>query len=340
MIKPKKILIIQLRRIGDVIMTTPVIEVLRNNFPEAHIDFLVEKQGAEILANNPYLTTIHTYDSSRPLQWISKIRSLQYDWVLDFLCNPRSAVITALSKAPVRAGFSYGMRKWAYNYRVPVPRKRQSIIKNKLELLEHFNVKLTHHGSAMFLADEEKKYADEFLKKNIVFQGRPIIGIAPGSRRLTRQWPAEYYARLCDTLMSVHNYNILLLWGPGDEGVVEKIRQSMKDDPIIPPLLSLRHLGAVTSRCATVIANSNGPMHIAEALHVPTLTIYGPNDPVSWKAGNVDHAFMRAEEVSCIGCSKNVCDNDLACMHAITPDMVEQECKKLAERVSPAMVST
>src|SRR3954469_1183190 len=96
---PKSILVIQLRRLGDVLVTTPAVEALRLAYPKAKIDFLVEKPGDQLLSGNPNLDVVVLYDTARPWAMIREVRRRRYDWVIDFLGTPRSAIVTALSGA-------------------------------------------------------------------------------------------------------------------------------------------------------------------------------------------------------------------------------------------------
>src|SRR5262245_27329057 len=103
---PRSILVIQLRRLGDVILTTPALEALKKRYPKAKLDFLVEAPGAEAVAGHPAIDETLVYDAEGPLEalvWALKIRARGYDWVIDFLANPRTALLTALSGAEVKA---------------------------------------------------------------------------------------------------------------------------------------------------------------------------------------------------------------------------------------------
>ena len=113
-----KLLILQPRRIGDVILTTPVIDALRAKCPDARIDFLVEPAAAPVLEGYPGLNDVLVFDKSM-VRWVPDIRQRGYDWVLDFMCNPRTAQLTWASGAPVRAGYAVRVWGWAYNHRVP-----------------------------------------------------------------------------------------------------------------------------------------------------------------------------------------------------------------------------
>ena len=115
--EPKKILVVMLRRIGDVILTIPPVKALRKRFPNAKIDFLVEAPCHEVLAWNTDISRIHVY-SKGPLnyvKWILRVRRERYDWVIDFMGNPRTAMLTFSSGAALRAGPAHVSHRWAYS---------------------------------------------------------------------------------------------------------------------------------------------------------------------------------------------------------------------------------
>ena len=101
---PGSILIIQLRQIGDVLLTTPAAEVLKANFPEASLDFLTEPPADQVLKDNPFIDTVLAYDRRSPLKWLLKVRAAKYGLVVDFMSNPRSALLAWASGAPATAG--------------------------------------------------------------------------------------------------------------------------------------------------------------------------------------------------------------------------------------------
>lgn len=334
MIQPDKILVIQLRRIGDVILTIPAVENLRNHFPHAQIDFLVEPAGGALLRGHPMLNHVHVYDKAHPIRWINTVRNMKYDWVLDFLGNPRSAVLTALSGARVKAGYAYPLRGYLYNHRAPIPSGRLSVIEFKLRLLAFLGLKTRYCGPAIYVTDAEIQKARAFIHTQSGAQEKAWIGIVPTHRRATRRWPPAYFAELGDRLMEKHHMRVMLFWGPGEEKVVGLIADAMRHKPVVTPLLGLRDMAALIGQCHVLISNCNGPKHIAEALNIPTLTMYGPTDPVSWEAGNVVQSYCRVNDLSCIGCNQNECARDLLCMKRITPRVAEHEFEKLLARIN------
>src|SRR5690348_1191119 len=102
---PRKILLVQLKRAGDVVLATPILEVLKKAFPDAQIDFLVDEAFAELLAENPNIRTVLSYPKSGWITLVRRIRREHYDWIIDFQSSPRSAPLVRLSGASASAGY-------------------------------------------------------------------------------------------------------------------------------------------------------------------------------------------------------------------------------------------
>src|ERR1044071_8799295 len=137
-----KILIIQLRRLGDVLLTTPVLPYLKKVFPEAEIDFLTEPMGVELLENNPHIHEIVVYDKSKPISEAMRIRSKGYDVVIYFLNNPRSTFISALSGSPQRVAYKKSFRSLFYSHAVINPHKPEYASLQKLRLIKEWLKKI------------------------------------------------------------------------------------------------------------------------------------------------------------------------------------------------------
>lgn len=328
--EPKKILVIQLRRIGDVLLTTPAVAALKNRFPSSRIDFLVEPPCDEVLAGNPHLRQVLVYKPSgirEALEWLYTIRKERYDWVVDFLGNPRSAIITALSGAFVKAGPAHVSHRWAYDHPLTQSSKTQYAGLEKIRVLAALGVS----ASADFLP---KLYLEAPRK------AENLIAFAPASRRITRQWPADSYARLGRMLMERTDCAILVLWGPGERPLAERIAASIGGRAsVVKETKDLQGLAREIARCRLVVTNCNGPKHFAVALGVPTVTIHGSSDPISWNPPHPDHLVARLDELFCIGCGLNRCPYKLECMTELSPEKVMEKAMSLLSRSSQGVGS-
>ena len=139
-----KFLLIQLRRIGDVLMTTPSIRLLRESFPEAQFTFLTEPPSDQVLTENPYLDEILLFRKTETfretLRFFRTIRHHQFDTVIDFFGNPRSALITRFSGAPIRIGFDFRERSLAYNHPVKISTETTYAAQDKDQLLKPLGI--------------------------------------------------------------------------------------------------------------------------------------------------------------------------------------------------------
>src|SRR4051812_19415278 len=136
MTPPSSILILQLRRIGDVLFTLPAAGALRRQFPQARIDFLTEKPSDQLARLNPNLSEVLVYDRERPVHWLKEIRARRYDWVIDFHANGRTLMLSLFSGAPLRAAFrGSATRRFVYNHLAETT-DRKYIVEQKMDLLK------------------------------------------------------------------------------------------------------------------------------------------------------------------------------------------------------------
>lgn len=340
MTSPGKILVIQLRRVGDAVLTLPVISILRRSFPSCKIDFLVEKPADQLIALNSDLDETLVYDKTNPISWIKYIRNQKYDWVLDFHSNGRTLILTFFSGAAVRAGFKGPItRRLVYNKQAATTDQKY-LVEQKLELLKSLGLEVQGWSWNIKIPNQEIGWADSFLRgAGLNNRSRKLVGIAPATRRATRAWIPERFAELANYLLN-QNHDILFLWGPGEKPIVEKIVQKVQNTNgkvIIPPQTSLIQLSALIQKCSFIVAVDNGPKNIAVALGVPTLTIYGPTNPLSFNPHNDPaHLIVRDDKLFCIGCGLNSCPYHHECMENIGSKTVIEKIKSLLTE-SPAL---
>lgn len=322
---PQSILVIQLRRLGDVILTTPALEALKKKYPGAKLDFLVEVPGAEAVSGHPAIDEVLVYDAEGPweaLNWAFKIRARRYDWVIDFLANPRTALLTALSGAKVKAGPAHVARRWAYNRRMIQSPQACYAALEKVRWLAAVGIS---PGDApalprLMLAPRPAKLEN-------------VVGLVPPSRKETRRWPAPSYARLGRLLRDKHGCTLKVFWGPGEKDLADEVVRGIGEGAFaIGETRAIKDLARELASCRVVVGNCAGPKHLALALGVPTVTIHGSSDPVSWTPVHPDHRFVRLEELPCIGCRSNDCPYNLECMRQLPAERVLPVVEQLLAR--------
>jgi ADP-heptose:LPS heptosyltransferase len=313
-------------------MCTPALRAIRTNFPKSYIAFLVEKESSDILTFNPYLDQLIILERKRyrnPFYFLEKIlqiRKKQFDLVIDFLGNPRSAYLSFLSGAKRRVGFNLPWRRFFYNIIMKSDQRPKYTAVHKLSALQALGIEGFDMKLDFFIPDEANIFAERFFEENGVDQSNLIISISPTSRRHFRRWSLERFARLADWLISRFKATVVLVWGPGEREVVEKVKDLMKEEALICwETKNLFQLGGIVKKCDLHIGNDNGTKHIAVALGKPTISIYGPQDPVSWThPDSSGHKFLK-RKVDCPDCDKikHKC-TELSCLDLISVEDVQR----------------
>lgn len=297
---PKKALIIQLRRIGDVLMCTPAIRAFKKNFPDCQLDFMTELP--EVLSGNPYINSIISVNRSKQynmfyqLNLINNIRKSRYDIVIDFLANPRSAYYSFLSRAITRLSYGYGHRKWAYNNIPSKPNEPIYAAIDRLNLLEAINISPDGPELEFHPSNQDRMEARDILSP---IQGNRFITVSPVSRRAYRRWPIDRFAQVCKFLKTEYGFSIVILAGPGEEEYSDNLAAMLvSEKPLVPEIKTLGLLGAVFENSALHIGNDNGPKHIAVACGTPTLAIFGADSHISWTFPDYSrHYYITPAEV-------------------------------------------
>jgi len=318
-----RVLIIKLRAVGDVLLSTIVLGNIRAAFPAARIDFLTEPPSREIIHGNPGIDDALIFDRRTMSGWdlIRLVRKNAYDLVIDLFGNPRSAIVTRCSGARVRVGYDFRWRKHAYTVVVP---PRGGMVHNtqfNLDALEAIGVAIQDRNLYFPTSPEDDAYVERFLRGAGV-EGRLLVAINTGGGWYTKRWGLDRYALLGDALVERHNAAVVLPWGPGQLSDVESVKARMRHPAIIPPATTLRQLGALLKRCAMVVSNDSGPMHIAAAVGTPVVGVYGPTNPILQGPYGDRHVIVRKEGLPCLGCNRTKCPIGHPCMLELTVETV------------------
>lgn len=337
---PRRILVIMLRRVGDVLLTTPAVRALRKLYPAAEIDFLVEPPCHEVLHGNPDLTRVLLYGTAPAnyLYWLLRVNRARYDWVVDFMGNPRTAALTFASRAAVRAGPAQVSHRWAYSHPMvqSADRARYSALEKILMLR---SIGLDADASdcmPLMTADPDSEEAASAAFRRLRMPHGLLVGLVPASRRETRRWPAARFAALGRLLRDRLGARLLVFWGPGEEPLAQEVRDGIGEGAhLSPETPSIRDLAALLARCGLVVTNCNGPRHIATARSVPTVTVHGSSDPAAWNPPDAAlHAVVRRTELSCIGCRSNVCPTQIECLRDLEAERVFAACEGVLSRTA------
>lgn len=325
---PERILLIQFRRLGDVILASGILEDLRRAFPNARLDVLTSSLSAQLLRHHPLIDELLTYDRAHPVREIRRIRARSYDWVIDGQGSPTTARLSWLSGARVRVG--WGVRIWRRMYTHVVPRKGLAtvyVVRERQRFLEQLGVPLGAPRTRLAVLDEERAAADDALRAAGVKEGVPRVAIVLSVSEPIREWPAERFAELARRL-TAEDVAPVLLENPDDASKLERFRRHAPEIPVVRTF-DLRTLLATIACCDVLVSGDTGPAHMATALGVPRVTLYGPTDPVQWNPHLPTTAILVDPAVAVMGARDRRKQVDHPGLLGISVDRVLDETRRL-----------
>lgn len=281
-----RFLLIRTDKIGDLILTTPAIQVLKARYPNSFIAFLCSSYAAGVLENNPYIDLIIRDEKNLSFfKMVSKIKKLKFDVAVHFYMDWKSSWITTLAKIPLRIGPRSKPASILLN--LPIKQKRSSVEKHEaeynLDLVKFFDAEDSTPPSIpqIFLQESEsangKKNLAKILKKD---QNKKTIFIHPGSKGSAQNWPLTSFLGLAK-MIADQGLNVILTGGKDEEEILKTVEKFSHPHLYRSPSnLLLRELAAIIQQGQLMISNSTGPLHMASALGVQTLSFY-PRIPIT-----------------------------------------------------------
>ncbi len=332
----KKILVIQFRFIGDLLMSTPLIKILRDSFPESHIAFLVEPGPGEVFEDNPHLDEVIYYykkknDIIGSYKYFRSLKKKKFDLVIDLVGTTGTAWATYFSKAKYRVGYTVRIRKYAYNIRTGDDSVERYSALKKLVLLKKIGINKEEHKLHLVLNEGHRRFAADFLELNNIDNNKFKVFFAPNSRVHTKRWTREGFAALGDMLTEKYEAQIFMQWGNPDELEYTKgIIRLMKHKPVLMPKVMLKEMAAVIEKCDLMVTCDFGPKHIGTAIGIPIITIFGSTKDIVWNPPERDKFSVVKSNVQCINCGLDNCEH-MSCMKNVKVEDIEIAMLKLIE---------
>jgi len=339
----RKILVIKPRAIGDVVLSTAVLKNLRLAFPRARIDFLTEYANREVVAGNPHVDDVILFHAKRDNGFglILKIRRRRYDLVFDLFGNPRSAIVTFFSRASHRVGYRFGWRRYCYNVVLEPRGGEVHNVEFNLDAVRGIGVTPASARIEFPLDSDSEEFAEDFFSREGL-AGSFVVALNPGGGWYTKRWRIPQFAALADILVAEFGVKVLLVWGPGEENDVEELQSKMSRPSLSLPQTSLKQLGAVLKRCDLFVTNDSGPMHIAAAVGVPVVALFGPTNPHLQGPVGSSHEVVRNERLFCLGCNLTDCPIGNPCMVDLGVDEVVEGIRRALSKnklTTPTLVT-
>lgn len=340
---PKNIIVRMPNWIGDAVMATPILADLRNHWKDAKITAMCQNPIGHVLLNDPNIDAI--YNFNRPNGWIHKLHrydiidSLQegkYDLGVLLTNSFSSALWFMRGKVQNRVGFASGLRSLLLNKAVDFPKNKETqhqVITYKL-LLQPLGIPLSLTPPKLYISPKEKEDAHQFLKLlGINLEKNIIVGINPGAAFGTAKcWPPERFESVTRQLLENPEVIVLYFGDASGTSLINDICKSLPPERVInlAGRTTLRELIALINSCSIILTNDSGPMHIAAALGVPLLALFGSTNEV--KTGPYPQGKVIHKHVECSPCYKRICPIDFRCMKRISVDEVYTELKSMIEQ--------
>ena len=287
---PRHLRVVLLSGLGDVVHGLPVINAMRDAYPDMRVTWVAEPMPAGVLQGHPSIDHIVVY---RRAEGVSGVRDLRRqlaslgrpDLTLNFNVYFKSIWPTLLSRGRRRIGFdrerSFEGVWLASNERIPA-RPRAHTADMFLEFAEYLRLPVADPEWRLELTQAEREQQDEFRLR---FAGKPIATVIPASASHKKDWMASRWAEVADSLASDYGFQVVLAGGPGErEGKIAKeIVDRTRTHVEVAMGDSIRRLISIIGASSLVLAPDTGPVHIARALGVPVIGIYGHTNP--WRVG-------------------------------------------------------
>jgi heptosyltransferase-3 len=342
-----RVLLIRLRLIGDVVLSTPVIRALRRAFPDATLTYLVERDAAAVVAGNRDLDRIIAVERTRGLRRVLddaklawQLRRDRYDVVIDMHGGPRSSWLALATGAGQRIGYDMPGRQWMYTRTIPRARElrpRHSVL-NQWDLLEGIEgwpgdaADPARDAVAMPVDPEADRRIVVRLRSAGVTPGHQLIVLHVSASNPFRRWPEPAFAEVVASLVSQSpDRRVILSSGPSDRLAADRIVAAAR--ALLPAAgrsqvidfgeFDLAELRALVERSVLFIGGDTGPLHVAATTATPIVAIYGPTLPARstpWRNPSIPSESIEIAGLPCRPCDQRVCaPGDYRCLTTIKP---------------------
>ncbi|MEW6739074.1 MAG: putative lipopolysaccharide heptosyltransferase III [Nitrospirota bacterium] len=298
----KKILVIKLRHIGDVLLAVPVFRALKETFPDAHITALVNSGTEDVLKGNPLIDEILVMDRSikrlspirryaKEMAFLKNIRVNGFDMTVDLTGGDRAAILSFTSGAKYRLGWKSKkgfLGKQSIYTHLSEPDGNRHMVFQNLDVVKGFGINTEDLSVDFYIPEEDKAFAKNILKENSVDKNAGIVHIHPTSRWLFKCWNDEHMAEITRWLLD--SGNTVIFTSSPDRREMEKARRILSlvgDSPDLRLIdlcgkTTIKQLGALSEISDLFFGVDSAPMHIAAAVETPVVALFGPSGAFNW----------------------------------------------------------
>ncbi|MDD5130190.1 MAG: lipopolysaccharide heptosyltransferase II [Candidatus Omnitrophica bacterium] len=331
----RRILIARTDRLGDVLLSTPVIKALRQKYPQAYISMMVSPYTREALEGNPDLDEVITFDKNiknskgwlATLKFAGILRKKKFDLAIVLHPTKRVHLLVFLAGIPKRLGYDH---KFGFLLTDKIKHTKQYGEKHEseyaLDLVRFLGVEPLDKSLYMPIKQESEKWVEDLFAQAQIKNGDQILVIHPTASCHSRIWPAARYAQVADRLIQKYGFKVVIVSGPGDVQKSQEVIKNMHSPALdLSGKTSISQLASLLKRCHLFISTDSGPMHVASALGIPVITIFGRSQaglsPKRWgPLGEKSRILYKT--VGCTVCLAHNCQKNFACLRATTVEDV------------------
>jgi heptosyltransferase-3 len=343
--KVKKILVVKLRHLGDVLLTSPVFQVLKKELPDCEIDAYIYKSALPMLEGHPCISEILLYDREiknynflkrlvEEIKILKKIRSKKYDLVLNLTEGDRGAIVAKASRAEYTIGYKSNQgikgKDKIYSHFVKSSGSRHMVEQN-LDFVRRIGIFPKIEDRDLFFSIPNDAYLNiSMILKEHNIDEKNFILIHPASRWRFKCWPAFRMKNLSKMLVE-KNIQIVFTAGnePFEKQMVKEIIESLPKTHVLnlAGKVSLKELGALIDMCRLLLCVDSVPLHMASALKAKCICLFGPTVDKTWGPWKNDNALVISQNYSCRPCCLDGCGGSKIsdCLYSIEEDRVFNE---------------
>ncbi len=334
----KRVLVIKLSALGDLILSIPALKAIRKKFPApSQITCITSKPLAALLVNCPHIDQLLVYDyNGRDKGWLSLIRigrhlrGKNFDLSIDLQNNRKSHILSMLAFSPRRYGYKNGKFSFLLSHKARQDKFILGPVEHQFRILKMLDIELKDKKIELWPSKDDQQYIDAFLESEWVNKEQILVGIHIGSskRWVTKRWPLEYVGKICENL-GLKDIRAVLTGEDIDAREFKALQESTKKSrPIIAcGKTTINQLCCLIKRCNVFIAGDTAPLHIASGVGAPIIALFGPTDPRRHLPSSENIALLNAE-LACQPCYKSKCAS-IECMKQISVEKVEEAIFKL-----------
>jgi lipopolysaccharide heptosyltransferase II len=337
----KRILLVRLDKIGDVLLSTPAIKAVRDAYPESFIAFMVQPYAYDVVGGNPCLDKVISYDKNGTertlfgnIKFIAAIRKLKFDLALILHPTTRTHIVTFLSGIPERVGYD---RKTGWLLTKRIRHTKEEGAKHEvdytLDIVRSVGIEPKDMKLYMPIKERSERRIEYIFSQEGLKGHKTVIVMHPAASCPSKRWPLANFAKIGDALAKRYKAGVVIITGAEDKSFGDKVASMMREKAVnLSGVTTVADVASVLKRSMLLISNDSGPVHIASAVGTPAIAIFGRKDrglsPLRWgPTGKEDVAFHK--DAGCDICLAHNCKKGFKCLEAVTVDEVIAAAEKI-----------